>query len=155
MVKVKCVQRIVVLGFRINFSNSQYNITRSYVPYGRLLLAPAEGWWHSATWRALRALWIAVKKIFGPPFFYRGLPLYPPPLPPPLPLAQSFFLLLLFLPPFFYRGPPPIPPPSPPPYSLHRVFLFFFIVAILDFTDVKNMTEWNGGDQARFFMWIS
>ena len=30
-------------------------------PYGCLLLAPAEGWWPSATWRALRALWIAVK----------------------------------------------------------------------------------------------
>ena len=29
-------------------------------PYGRLLLAPAEGWWPSATWRALWALWIAV-----------------------------------------------------------------------------------------------
>ena len=27
-------------------------------PYGCLLLAPAEGWWPSATWRALRALWI-------------------------------------------------------------------------------------------------
>ena len=35
------------------------------VPYGRLLLAPAESWWPSATWRAL---WIAVNKI-GPPFF--------------------------------------------------------------------------------------
>ena len=28
--------------------------------YGFLLLAPAEGWWPVATWRALRALWIAV-----------------------------------------------------------------------------------------------
>ena len=28
--------------------------------YGCLLLAPAEGWWPSATWRALQALWIAV-----------------------------------------------------------------------------------------------
>ena len=30
------------------------------IPYGRLLLAPAEGWYPSAIWRALRALWIAV-----------------------------------------------------------------------------------------------
>ena len=28
--------------------------------YGALLLAPMEGWWPSATWRALQALWIAV-----------------------------------------------------------------------------------------------
>ena len=38
------------------------------VPYGHLLLAPVEGWWPSATWRALQALWIAVKKkIQGAP----------------------------------------------------------------------------------------
>ena len=29
-------------------------------PYGRLLLAPVEGWWPAGTRRALRALWIAV-----------------------------------------------------------------------------------------------
>ena len=29
-------------------------------PYGRLLLAPVEGWWPLATWRALWALWIVV-----------------------------------------------------------------------------------------------
>ena len=29
-------------------------------PYGRLLLAPMEGWWPLATWKALWALWIEV-----------------------------------------------------------------------------------------------
>ena len=28
--------------------------------YGRLLLPPAKGWWPSAKWRALLALWIPV-----------------------------------------------------------------------------------------------
>ena len=26
-------------------------------PYGHLFLAPVEGWWPVATWRALRAIW--------------------------------------------------------------------------------------------------
>ena len=40
-----------------------------------------------------------------------------------------------------------------PPYPLHRVKKK--MVAILDFTDVKNVTEGReGGDQARFFMWM-
>ena len=35
-------------------------------------------------------------------------------------------------------------------------FFLFFFAAILDFTDVKNVTEGRRreGDQARFFMWI-
>ena len=33
-----------------------YFILEGTAAYGRLLLAPAEGWWPSATWRALRAL---------------------------------------------------------------------------------------------------
>ena len=35
-------------------------------------------------------------------------------------------------------------------------FFFFFFAAILDFTDVKNVTEGRRreGDQALFFMWI-
>ena len=52
----------------------------------------------SATWRALRTLWIAVKKNWTPIFFIGGPHLYPslppPPPPPPLPLAQSIFFLL-------------------------------------------------------------
>ena len=35
-------------------------ILEGTAPYGNLLLAPAECWWPLATWRALRALWIAV-----------------------------------------------------------------------------------------------
>ena len=36
------------------------------------------------------------------------------------------------------------------------VYFFNFFAAILDFTDVKNVTEGRRreGDQARFFMWI-
>ena len=86
--------------------------------YGHLLLAPAEGWWPSATWRALRALWIAVKKNWTPIFFIGGPPLYPPPhRRPPYPLHRIFLLLLLFFcfPHFFYRWPPPPIPPPPPP----------------------------------------
>ena len=78
-------------------------------PYGHLLLAPVEGWWPSATWKTLRALWIAVKKKFNPHFFYRGPPPYAPLPLPPLPLAQS----KKKIPPFLYMGPPPIPPPPP------------------------------------------
>ena len=84
------------------------------------------------------------KKKCYPHLFYRGPP---PPYPPatvPLPLAQ---------------GPPPR---RRRPYPLHRVFFFFFfLAAILDFTDVKNVTEGSGGkegqeggDQAWFFIWI-
>ena len=36
--------------------------------YGRLLLAPAEGWWPTATWRALRALFSF--RYLGGPFSY-------------------------------------------------------------------------------------
>ena len=35
-------------------------ILEGMAPYGCLLLAPAEDWWPSATWRALQALLIAV-----------------------------------------------------------------------------------------------
>ena len=80
-------------------------------PYGRLVLDSAEGWWPSATWRALRAIWIAVKKFFGPSFFYRGPPLPPP----PYPLRRVFFIIIFFTPIFFIGGPPPIPPRQCPP----------------------------------------
>ena len=36
----------------------KYRKLEGTAAYGRLLLAPAEGWWPSATWRALRALLI-------------------------------------------------------------------------------------------------
>ena len=36
----------------------EYALLEGMAAYGRLLLAPAEGWWPSATWRALRALLI-------------------------------------------------------------------------------------------------
>ena len=53
---------------------------------------------------------------FYPHFFYRGPPLYLPPLPPPLPLVQSFKKKsVFFLPHFFYRGLPPIPPVAAAP----------------------------------------
>ena len=70
-------------------------ILEGTAPYGHLLLAPAEGWWPSATWRALWALWIALnKQKIGPPFFFIGGPhLYPPCRRPPYPLHRFFFLL--------------------------------------------------------------
>ena len=82
----------------------------------------------------------------------------PPPPPaavPPTPCTE-FFYPHFFLPPFFYRAPPPYTPLPPPPLHLAQSF---FCVAILDFevnvklfeVDVKNVTERNGGDQARFF----
>ena len=57
-------------------------------PYGRLLLAPVEGW------RALRALWIAVKKKkknWTPIFFYRGPPYTSPPAAAPPTPCRVFF----------------------------------------------------------------
>ena len=93
-------------------------------PYGRLLLAPAEGWWPLATWRALQALWIAEKNKIDPHFFYRGPPI-PPCCRPPYPLHRFFFTTI------FFKGTPPYPPAA----------------AILDFTDVKKREggkEWNG-----------
>ena len=61
------------------------------VPYGCLLLAPAEDWWPLATWRALQALWIAVKKEIGPLFFYRAPP--PPAAAPPTPYTSWILLM--------------------------------------------------------------
>ena len=42
----------------INILLLRYSWLEGTVAYGRLLLAPAGGWWPSATWRALRALLI-------------------------------------------------------------------------------------------------
>ena len=64
--------------------------------------------------------------------------------------------------PIFFIGASHLYPPCRrPPYPLHRVYFFifyfyFFVAAILDFTDVKNVTEGRRreGDQAWFFMWI-
>ena len=64
-------------------------------PYRCLLLAPAEGWWPLATWRALWALWIAVKKKWTPIFFIGGPHLYPPCHHPPYPLHRFFYFFLL------------------------------------------------------------
>ena len=65
--------------------------------YGRLLLAPAEGWWPSATWIAV-----------GAP------PIPPHAADPPTPCTE-FFL---------YMGPPPT---AAPPTPLHRVFLLLLL----------------------------
>ena len=85
------------------------------------------------------------KKKIDPHFFYRGP--QPPCRRPPYPLHRVYI--------YFFIGPPPLyPPPAATPLPLAQSFFFFFFFAILDFTDVKNMTERNGGDQARFFMWM-
>ena len=79
---------------------------RSRGPYGHLLLAPAEGWWLSATWRSLRAICLESRR-------------------PPTPCTEFFF----FLPHFFIGAPPYNPlysPPLPPPPT--RVFFYFFIL---------------------------
>ena len=82
------------------------------------------------------------KQKIGPHFFI-GPPPYTPPPPPavaPLPLVQSFKKKSLFvLPPLFYTTPPLPPPPLPLTQSI-------FFAAILDFNDVKNMTERRGPD---------
>ena len=82
-----------------------------------------------------------------PPFFYRAPPpIPPPPAAAPLPLAQRFFLPPFFLEYiYFYRGPPLYPPAAAPPYPLHRVLKKK--VAILDFTDVKHVTEGREGKE--------
>ena len=108
------------------------------VPYGRLLLAPVEGWWPSATWRALRALWIAVKKNLDPNFIYRGPPLYPPCRCPPYPLHRVFlFYLFIFTPIFFIGSPFPPPPPLPPPLPLAQSIYYYYV------------TEGRGGKEGR------
>ena len=38
-------------GFTINCYKPKYNLLEGMAAYGRLLLAPAEGWWPLATWR--------------------------------------------------------------------------------------------------------
>ena len=95
------------------FYYTNYVILEGMAPYGCLLLAPAEGWWPSATWIALDS---CIKK-FGPPFFYRGPLLYPP-AATPLPLAHSIFFT-----PIFFIGPPLyLPPCRRPPY----LFIFWW-----------------------------
>ena len=103
-----------------------------------------------------------------PIFFYRG-PHYtpPPPAAAPTPTPCRVFFVL-FTPIVFIGGLPLIPPPRCcPPYPLH-ILLFFFIgpppatapyhlhgekkkekkmAAILDFTDVKNVTERREGKE--------
>ena len=99
------------------------------LPYGHLLLAPAEGWWPLATWKALRALWIAIKKQKQKqnnwtPIFSIVAPPIPPTTTPPTPCTEFFFY-----PHFFIGPPPPIhPPPPPPPYPLHRVIFYFLFI---------------------------
>ena len=93
-------------------------------PYGRLLIAPAEGWWPLATWRALRALWISVKNKYRQ-FLKKiwGIFFTPTTTAPPLPLAQSIF----FTPIFFIGGHPYTPPPpEAAPLPLAQFFFFFF-----------------------------
>ena len=134
---------------------SKYALLEGMVPYGCLLLAPAEGRWPSATWRALWALWIAVKNKnkLDPHFF-----IYPPTATPPYPWHRVFFSY----PHFFIGAPPYTPPRRRPPYPLHRVFFFFFFffAAILDFeVNVKKHDggkEWRreGGDQAWSFFYV-
>ena len=97
--------------------------------YGTLR-APTSSCWPSATWRALRALWIAV-----------------------------FFFFLNWTTIFFIGGPPLYPPLPPPPLTPCTEYFFssFSFLAILDFTDVKNVREGREGegrregDQARSF----
>ena len=64
------------------------------------------------------------------------------------PTGTYFWIAVFFLSPFFYRGAPPIPPLPPPPLPL---------AAILDFSDVKNVTDGRRegkGTRARFLLLI-
>ena len=98
-------------------------ILEGTAPYGRLLLAPAEGWWASATWRALQALWIAVKKKY-PHFFIGPPPLYPSPLPLPPPLKKKKKKKKNI---FFLGGPAyAAAPPTPCTEVFFLLFFFFF-----------------------------
>ena len=90
---------------------------------GTYFLVPAEGWWPSATW-------IAVKKKLDPHFFIGGPLLYQPP-PPPAAASSYPLHRVFFLPPFFFIGGPPLypPPPPPPPLPLAQsilILIFFF-----------------------------
>ena len=64
------------------------------------------------------------------------------PPPPPTPCTEFSKKNNKKIPQFFYRPPPPTV--SPP--TLHIVF-FFFLVAIFDFTDVKNVTQGRNGTE--------
>ena len=73
----------------------------------------------------------------------------PPPLPPPPYPLHIVFFVLFCLPHFFYRGAPPIPPPTTAPLPLAQSLKNKKKkkAAILDFTDVKNVTKGRGGKE--------
>ena len=144
-VHVICVHVICVHILTI-MCMSRYITLEGMAPYGRLLLAPSQGWWTLATWRALRALWIAVKKNWTPIFFIGPPPYTPPPAAGHLyPLHRVFFI-------FIIGGPPPIPPTVAPPPPLPLAQSFFLGGGDLGFYWCKKRDGGKEGTRLGFYL---
>ena len=123
-----------------------YHKLEGMAPYGRLLLAPAEGWWPLKTFAcvSLRYRWWVTKSKKVKTKFKKslkskkmglnksvqgvgGVPVggYRGGGGPYKNRVIFYILYIFFLPPFFYRG-PPLYPPTADPLPLAQIFFFFF-----------------------------